>query len=251
MLDWSLSECEITVEAYFECLAKKLSGEPYNRAKTCRDIAEIIHRSAGAAAVAANVQRLLTYVVLDPLAKRNSVFEIVPKTPIPVTDTKSLVVAPPAVPPNNTDSDEEKSRVARKIDFAKREAKNRNLGRSGEKWVLSFEKKRLQEAGKSDLAERVDWVSDRVGDGLGYDIVSFEVNGSELFIEVKTTNAGATTPFFISPNELAESERKRDAFKLYRVFDFSSEPHVYILSGPLEPKLALKPQAFTAVPNGN
>ncbi len=32
------------------------------------------------------------------------------------------------------------------------------------------------------------------------------------------------------------------------VFDFCSEPHIYILSGPLAPKLDVKPQAFTALP---
>jgi hypothetical protein len=269
--DWSLSQCEITVQAYFECFAKKLAGEPFNRAKTCRDIAKEIHRSAGAVdykfqnidavlaknglsrmmnAVAANVQRLLTYVVLDPLAPHYAVFEIVPKHIAPVTRIEELVVAPPVIPPTDADDDEEKSQVARKVDFAKREANNRNLGRCGEEWVLSFERARLCEAGRSDLAELIDWVSDRRGDGLGYDIVSFEVSGEEIYIEVKATKGGVMTPFFISPNELDVSERRKDAFRLYRIFDYSMQPRMYILKGSLTGQLDLKAQAFAAMPNG-
>jgi hypothetical protein len=40
------------------------------------------------------------------------------------------------------------------------------------------------------LADQIDWVASRLGDGLGYDIVSFDGNGDELYLEVKTTNAG-------------------------------------------------------------
>jgi hypothetical protein len=271
-IDWTLEQCEAAVESYFECLAKKLAGEPYNRAQACRDVAAKTGRTNGSAdrklqnidailfnnelprmmdGIAPNVQHLLEFVVLDPLAQHNAVYEIAPKHIAPVTRTEELIVAPPAIPTTETDDDEEKSRVARKIDFAKREASNRKLGRCGEAWALSFERARLREAGRNDLAEEVDWVSDRRGDGLGYDIVSFEVNGEEIYIEVKATKGGVTTPFFISPNELAVLERRGNAFRLYRVFDFSSQPRVYILKGPLARKLDLKPQAFTALPNGS
>ena len=57
------------------------------------------------------------------------------------------------------------------------------------------------------MADQIDWVASRLGDGLGHDIVSFDENGDVLYLEVKTTNAGILTPFFISPNELAVAER--------------------------------------------
>ena len=38
------------------------------------------------------------------------------------------------------------------------------------------------------------------GDGAGYDILSFETDGTERFLEVKTTVGYERTPFFISPN---------------------------------------------------
>jgi hypothetical protein len=65
------------------------------------------------------------------------------------------------------------------------------------------------------------------GDGLGYDIVSFDENGAELLLEVKTTNAGILMPFFITANELAVAERIGDAYRLYRVFDFSTSPRAF------------------------
>jgi hypothetical protein len=99
------------------------------------------------------------------------------------------------------------------------------------------------------LADQIDWVASRLGDGLGYDIVSFDENGDVLYLEVKTTNAGILTPFFINPNELAVSKSKGESYRLYRVFDFSTQPRAYVLSGALESKLELKPQVFTAIPS--
>jgi hypothetical protein len=267
--DWTLDECEAAVEAYFEGLRKKLSGQNFNRAQACRSVAEKIGRPHGAVdfkfqnidailykyelprmmnGIAPNIQHLLEFVVLDPLAKHNSVFETVPEHTPEVTTAQGLLVEPPNVSPSVTGDDEPRSQIARKIDYAKRDAKNRRLGRSGEKWVVAFEKKRLTEMGRKDLAEQVDGIAERLGDGLGYDIVSFDENGVELLLEVKTTNAGILTPFFISPNEIAVAERERDSYRLYRVFDFSTIPHAYVLSGPLEDKLTLKPQVYSALP---
>jgi hypothetical protein len=53
---------------------------------------------------------------------------------------------------------------------------------------MEVEKRRLRDARRDDLARRVEWVASTVGDGLGFDILSFdELDGSERFIEVKTT----------------------------------------------------------------
>jgi uncharacterized protein DUF3883 len=76
-------------------------------------------------------------------------------------------------------------------------------------------------------------VFDRCGDGIGYDILSYESNEVARFIEVKTTNGSSLTPFIVSPNEVEFSEEAEDAFCLYRVFDFSQTPRLFILHGPL------------------
>lgn len=270
--DWNREDCEVVVDGYFDCLREKLSGHEFNRAKVCRTLAEKIHRTRGSVdfkfqnidavlyknglprmldAIAPHTQKLLEYVVLDPLARHNAVFETPPDQIPKVNNIDGLIVPPPdVVPPVDADP-ETRSRVARKIDFAKRDANNRQLGRRGEEWVVALERKRLTELGRQDLAGRIDWVANRLGDGLGYDIVSFDESGSELLLEIKTTNAGILTPFFVSLNELAVAELNKDAYRLYRVFDFSTNPHAYILAGPLKDKLELKVQVYTAVPNAS
>ena len=60
-------------------------------------------------------------------------------------------------------------------------------------------------AGRTDLAQRIRWVSHVDGDGAGYDIQSYEIDGDERLIEVKTTNGWERTPFHITRNELAVS----------------------------------------------
>jgi hypothetical protein len=268
-IDWTLPECEIAVGAYFSCLQKKLAGQIFNRAQACRSVAKETNRSLGSVdykfqnidavlykhelprmmnGIAPNIQHLLEFVVLDPLAEHNSVFETVPEQTPSITNTEGLLVEPPNAAPPDIGDDEPKSQIARQTDYAKRDANNRRLGRGGEKWVVAFEKKRLTEMGRKDLAQEVDPIAERLGDGLGYDIISFDENGAELYVEVKTTNAGIQTPFFITPNELAVSKRKGGSYRLYRVFDFSMNPHAYVLSGALEAKLELKPQSYTAFP---
>src|SRR5208282_43161 len=59
------------------------------------------------------------------------------------------------------------------FDAAAQSEENVKLGRKGEEWVLKFEKKRLRMAQRSDLAVKVVWESETIGDGLGYDIRSF------------------------------------------------------------------------------
>ena len=49
--------------------------------------------------------------------------------------------------------------------------------------------------GGDDLAAKVEWVAETCGDGLGFDVLSFdEADDSERFIEVKTTGLGQALP---------------------------------------------------------
>ena len=91
--------------------------------------------------------------------------------------------------------------------------------------------------GRKDLAAKVEWVADRVGDGFGYDIVSFADDGTPVFIEVKTTKGPITTPFFVTENERRVAAEKRDTFRIYRLFGFGTDSKVYRISEPLETSL--------------
>src|SRR5690606_491390 len=112
-------------------------------------------------------------------------------------------------------------------------SRNRSLGLAGEQFIVEFEARRLHAAGRKALAERVEHVAGVRGDGLGYDVLSFDVSGEERFIEVKTTDFGAVTPFYVSRNEVAFSEERAEQFVLARVHEFRSAPKFFELKGAI------------------
>jgi hypothetical protein len=89
-------------------------------------------------------------------------------------------------------------------------------------------------------------VSKTQGDGLGYDILSFDPDGSRRFIEVKTTAFGERTPFFVSANEVRFTRSQPEEFRLYRLFDFRQMPRLFELAGPIESHCALDPATYRA-----
>ena len=133
-----------------------------------------------------------------------------------------------------------------KIDFAARDAANRELGRLGEEYVFEFERKRLHDAGSSDLSRQVRWVSQEDGDGAGYDIASREIDGRPKLIEVKTTTGTAVTPFFITANEVAVSQERAEHYHLFRLHSFPKTPTIRILRPPIAEVATLTPVAFRA-----
>ena len=136
--------------------------------------------------------------------------------------------------------------IARKVDVAGRDERNRALGRAGEERALQHERAVLIQHGRDDLASRVRWVAEEDGDGAGYDIASFEPDGRARLVEVKTTNGWERTPFFISRNELDVANERRSEWKLLRLWDFSREPKGFELHPPLDAHVSLTAQTFRA-----
>lgn len=128
----------------------------------------------------------------------------------------------------------EGQRTPVKRDYLAREAQNRALGLAGEEFVVGIERARLIRSGKDALADKVEHVSASRGDGLGYDVLSFEPTGRPRLIEVKTTSFGKETPFYLSRGELDFSKSKEDEFQLYRLFNFRRDPRVFALRGSIE-----------------
>ncbi|WP_423813232.1 MrcB family domain-containing protein [Psychrobacter sp. 219-2-C] len=144
---------------------------------------------------------------------------------------------------------EQKSRsfTPKKIDFIKQAKSQKKLGYAGELIVLKYEKDFLERAGKSNLMKKVKHVSDEEGDGAGYDILSFDLDGNEKYIEVKTTKFNSDTPFYLTDNELEFSKKEASNYYLYRVYDFDiqeNQAKLYILHGDLTNILSLKPQNY-------
>lgn len=137
-------------------------------------------------------------------------------------------------------------RLVRKFDPAVRDDRNRALGKKGEERVLASEIARLRLAGRDDLAKKVSWVSQEVGDGAGYDILSYTNVGEERFLEVKTTTGYARTPFFLSANERAFSVERPEEFRIFRLYDFAREPKAFEIAPPLESALVLEAANYRA-----
>jgi hypothetical protein len=158
------------------------------------------------------------------------------------------VIGPPPTYSNAPPPDEieQMLAIARKYDVAERDARNRALGRAGEERVLSHERANLLAAGQTDLAERIRGVSHVDGDGAGYDIRSFDTDGSDRLIEVKTTNGWERTPFYITRNELAVAEAHRDDWRLVRLWNFAREPRAFELHPPLEAHVSLMATSYQA-----
>lgn len=129
---------------------------------------------------------------------------------------------------------------------AEAEARNRELGRAGEEAVVEHERRRLHDLGRQDLSRQVRHVSAEIGDGLGYDVSSFDAKGTTRFIEVKTTRRAAMTPFYLSPNEVAVSTREKQRYHLYRVYRFEQDPSLFVLRGDLTRLCRLEATGYRA-----
>ncbi|WP_245968299.1 DUF3883 domain-containing protein [Hephaestia caeni] len=169
-------------------------------------------------------------------------------SPSALREEAMLWIGPPPTHSNAPPPDEleQMTFIARKYDVAERDARNRALGRAGEERVLAHERASLLAAGRTDLAERIRWVSHVDGDGAGYDIRSFDTDGSDRLIEVKTTNGWERTPFHITRNELTVAEERRSDWRLVRLWNFAREPKAFELRPPLEAHVSLMATSYQA-----
>ncbi len=110
--------------------------------------------------------------------------------------------------------------------------------------ALRYEQERLSRSGHDRLAGKVEHVSKKRGDDLGFDILSFEPDGAERFIEVKTTAFAKETPFFATAAEADFARRKSVRYHLYRLFHFKTMPRCFVLPGALERNCLLNPASF-------
>lgn len=274
-MDWSREEVEAIVADYLQMLTLELTGQSYSKTVHRRKLQEKLqnrsdasiefkHGNISAAMIdlgfpyirgykrRSNYQALLAVVAADQVRGKTTL------------DSAALAaVQQPALVPTlvdftkvKSDAPQKQNRATESVnplffkavkrDYLEREAQNQSLGLAGEEFVVKFEHWRLIALGQQRLADRVDHVSQSKGDGLGYDILSFDADGKERFIEVKTTSFGRDTPFFISRGELALSHGAEDQFHLYRLFEFRKAPRLFDLKGSLDQHCVLDPVTYRA-----
>ena len=109
------------------------------------------------------------------------------------------------------------------INFEGEIKKNTKLGKKGEDVVVEYEKTRLILEGREDLADKVFTTREIAGNAERFDVLSYDKDGNEKYIEVKTTKGGLNNIFHISENEVEFSEQYKDKYYLYRVYNFNTK----------------------------
>lgn len=107
-------------------------------------------------------------------------------------------------------------------DYIEEEKKNKALGDLGEQFIYDQECMAIKQY-KLPKSKQVEWTARDKGDGYGYDILSYDEDGNEKYIEVKTTCGAKDTTFFITANELERSKLNSENYYLYRVYEFDKK----------------------------
>ena len=274
--DWGRDEVEIIVSDYLRMLLSELAGQPYNKAAHRRQLKALLparsessiefkHANISAVMLEMGYPYIRGYQPRSNF-QRSTLVDVVQSQVLrlrELDDVAQSAVERPAVPVEHVDFSRVASKVplkeivAREVspaylrapvkrDYFAREAQNRSLGQAGEVFALAFERWRLVQLGVGQLAQKVTHAAADEGDGLGYDIRSFEPDGRERFIEVKTTAFGERTPFFVSANEARFARDHADRFHLYRLFEFRASPRMFELAGPIEQHCMLDPVSYRA-----
>lgn len=273
-IGWSKEEVECIISDYFSMLLSELEQKSFNKTEHRKILSlqlenrsmgsiEFKHQNISAVMIdlglpyitgykpRSNYQGLLkdtTEAMLESFPELIHAIEMDVENGAEVQHMDNILdalVLPPEPQNNSTRISEEQSGYGEannkfsKINYLEREARNNSLGAAGEKFVLEYEKTRLMSIEKFNFADRIEQVSETKGDWTGYDIRSFNDNGSDRFIEVKTTRYGIETPFFVTKNELGFSTMNSSDYNLYRVFSFRKSPKLFMLQGRLDKVCAL------------
>lgn len=274
-LDWSRLEVEAIVADYLRMLSLELGGQAFSKAAHRRALQQKLHgRSDGSiefkhcniSAVMMdlgfpsirgyqprfNYQGLLREVVEEQVSRQTALDALAlaavqqPAVSPELIDFSKVIADAPARKHVASDVAPYRDYSPIKRDYLDRESRNTSLGLAGEEFVVRYEHWRLNQLGQNHLADRVEHVSQTKGDGLGYDVLSFDANGKERFIEVKTTAFGKETPFFVTRNELDFSRDASNHFVLCRLFEFRQTPRLFSLSGALADHCTLDPVTYRA-----
>ena len=110
------------------------------------------------------------------------------------------------------------------------------VGKLGEKIVFEFEKQKLTEAGKPEFAEKVNWHrEDATNRTPGWDITSYDLQGREIYIEVKSSEGKIINDVELTINEWTEAKKclENGKYIIYLVSDvFSKHPALESIVNP-------------------
>lgn len=116
----------------------------------------------------------------------------------------------------------------------------KQIGTAAEKIVYYKEKIRLKKLFEEgiilqDLSEKVDYIAER-DDSAGFDILSYDNNGKNIYIEVKGTSDEESMEFLISREEFKKAEEKGESYFICRVLNVKKDqlPSVVTIKNPFK-----------------
>lgn len=273
MADWSRQEVQLVVADYLAMLADELAEKPYNKSAHRKMLLPLLsNRSEGsiefkyqnisAALIEVgavyikgylprfNYQALLKEECIKQLEFKTSYWETaftaftdnLPPT-VRLTDFSKILDTPPKTKDRKLPIRPIKERKPFKINYLEREQRNARSGNIGEQIAIAYERWRLIDAGKDSFADKIEWVS-YYDDGAGFDILSKNENGSDRYIEVKSTKLGKETPIFFSNGEFEFAKRNSTDYHLYRVFNLTQHPRLFTANGDFDSFCQKEPLHF-------
>lgn len=120
-----------------------------------------------------------------------------------------------------------------KGDYLGQQKHLKRIGDRGEAIVLAMEKQRLAAERRSDLSAKVKYIAEQ-DDRAGFDILSFDNDGTVRPIEVKATSGNTLERgFYITANEVEQASKQKN-YHIYFVFSaMSKHPQVLQMKDPL------------------
>lgn len=117
-------------------------------------------------------------------------------------------------------------------DYVAQQKRLKQIGDRGEAIVLEMEKRRLIAANRNDLAKKVKHMANR-DNNAGFDILSYDRDGSKRHIEVKATKGmSLERGFYITANEVEKASSLTN-YHIYFVFSaMSKHPKVLPVKNP-------------------
>lgn len=266
--NWQDDELDLIVADYFAMLTADLSGQLYVKSRHSTALMAQIGRSHRSVEFKhQNISAVLDELGMPwipgykpKLNYQNAIFDAIDRyltahvdvlEPAPIAQiTPSLpvevFVSQPILSVMSEKIPERLRQLIAKFDPVERDYLNRSLGKAGESFVVDLEKNRLKEGNRADLARKVRWTAAEDGDGAGYDVASFNLDGCDQFIEVKTTNGSSRTPFFLTRRECDTARQFPEEWRIYRVHLFASGPRIFTIAPPLDTNVKLSPETWRA-----
>jgi len=145
---------------------------------------------------------------------------------------------------SNEKEEEDADQNLTERDYDAQNKRNRVIGRQAEELVFQWEKTRLKACGREDLAESVKDVSR--SPKLGYDIKSYNEDGSPRRIEVKAVQwSGNQVSFYVSSYEIRKS-RDLSNYYFYLVSRMKESPVIHYLATKDLSETDLEPLQYRA-----